>query len=126
MMLFRLIGNVIEILAYLVQWLLYWPARIAGSTWTLPILFGLSLIAGAETHSPAPMFVSVGLWGCFRLIFKIARRPHPLRLYRAPPSPPAPPPRAKIAEGKSDDPTEALVVGRLDPKLRDLLRQPEQ
>jgi len=121
--LFRPLINLVILAVYLVRKSLFLIARVWGS---IPGILGscFLMILYIETHRDAPFlfYLPLGLGFSCRSLYPKLQVARP-RFLQAPAKSLPPPPSASTAKGRADDPSEATVIGRLDPKLRELLRQ---
>ena len=124
MKLLRPLLNLVILTVYLVRVTLFMVTRICGS---IPgggaIMFLTIAYLIVNPKSPALFYIPfVFVVACYHSYphLRVGSRP---RFLQAPAPPPPPAPIASTAKGHADDPNEATVIGRLDPKLRDLLRQ---
>ena len=123
--------NNVRLGSYLTQLFLYRITSIGGSIpmVILLVVFGVYIGTHSRQWNADQVATNEMIWGaCFVVwlgckIYAPKLKPdNPPTLYQAPPPPPPVPPRATAAPGGTDDPNEATVIGRLDPRLRDILR----
>ena len=124
MKLIRALLNIVILTVYLVRKTLFVIARVFGSAPGAIAICGATIVWIEHNHqNPVIFYVPLFFAAVCRVAYPYLRVRSGPGFLRAPAAPAPPPPIASTAKGRADDPNEATVIGRLDPKLRELLRQ---
>ena len=120
----RQTANAIKLSLRSVRLVLYGITRTLGSRlMIIPIGLLAAAIATRFEGNEGFIYLAIILVAGCGVLYPYLKPKRALRLSPKPAPPPAPLPSARATMGRSDDPDEATVIGRLDPKLRDILQQ---